>query len=149
MRHLTGWADILGLGGQPRLSALGVAIAYVCVAAAQTVEWNSAAVMVGAAIAVLAGTETVASLAAHAVRTAGGTEAAAGAATLAVIATFYATLLPTLDFRWALGIDAHASDHVAVGWAIAVNVFGKLALWCRTRTRKAASSEARSPPARS
>ncbi|MEO5821511.1 MAG: hypothetical protein ABIT71_13480 [Vicinamibacteraceae bacterium] len=54
-----------------------------------------------------------------------------------MIAAFYATMLPALDFRWALGIDAHASNYVAVVWAIAVNGLGKWALWCWTGTRKA------------
>jgi len=137
MRRLAVWIDILGLNGKPRLSALGVAIAYVSVAVAQSAEWSSAAVMVGAAVAVVAIAETVASLAAHAIRTVGGTEVLAGAVTLAVIATFYATMLPALDFRWALGIDAHASNYVAVGWTVAVNALGKWALWCWTGTRKA------------
>jgi hypothetical protein len=137
MRRLVIWIDILGLNGQPRLSALGVAIAYVCVAAAQSADWRAASVMVGAAVVVVAMAETMASLAAHAVRTVSGAEALAVAATWAVIATVYATMLPALDFRWGLGIDAHASNDVAVLWAIAVNALGKWALWCWTETAKA------------
>ena len=61
----------------------------------------------------MAGTETMTSLPAHAVRPARRNRGGGRYCSLAVIATFYATLLPTLDFQWALGIDAHASDHVA------------------------------------
>jgi hypothetical protein len=96
--------------------------------------------MVGAAVAVAAMAETAASLAAHAVRTVNGAEAMAVATTWAVIATFYATMLPALDFRWGLGIDAHASNYVAVLWAIAVNAFGKWALLCWTHRARAGES---------
>jgi hypothetical protein len=45
------------------------------------------------------------------------------------IAVIYAIALPTLDLRWALRVDAAASDAVGVAWAAGLNLIARHGTW--------------------